>query len=112
MKIDKSFIDDIGMDVCDEDIIKVIIAVASKLSLVTIAEGVETVEQLAFLSLEECDIIQGYFFSKPLSAEQITKYLHDSGELFKQQFEQLNFAVKSVKDNTGLILAANKSANK
>lgn len=89
MKIDKSFIEDIGTDECDEDIIKIIIAVAQKLSLVTVAEGVETVEQLRFLSNENCDFIQGYFFSKPVSAEKMLHNLKNSKNLFDKQFIEL-----------------------
>ncbi|EPJ53667.1 MAG: hypothetical protein OFPI_09850 [Osedax symbiont Rs2] len=88
LKIDRSFIQDIGVDQCDEDIIKVIIAIAKKMSLEVVAEGVETVEQLAFLSGEVCDIIQGYYFSKPLAAETFLSYLQQHEQLFESEFKE------------------------
>ena len=87
LKIDRSFIQDIGVDQCDEDITKVIIAIAKKLTLELVAEGVETVEQLEFLAAEGCDIIQGYYFSKPLHPDKIITYLQHNKNLFKKEFE-------------------------
>jgi len=87
LKIDRSFIQDIGIDQCDEDITKVIITIAKKLSLELVAEGVETMEQLAFLSGEDCDNIQGYYFSKPITAEQLLSYLQDNKNLFEEKFD-------------------------
>jgi diguanylate cyclase (GGDEF)-like protein len=88
LKIDRSFIQDIGIDPCDEDITKVIMAIAKKMSLDLVAEGAETVEQLAFLSAEDCDIIQGYYFSKPVSPEQLFSYLQDNENLFEEKFKE------------------------
>ena len=88
LKIDRSFIQDIGVDQCDEDITKVIIAIAKKLSLELVAEGVETVEQLAFLSSEDCDIIQGYYFSKPLPPEEFLNCLKQNEHLFEKEFKE------------------------
>jgi EAL domain-containing protein (putative c-di-GMP-specific phosphodiesterase class I) len=51
---------------------------ASELGLRTIAEGVETAEQLAFLRLKGCEEVQGYYFSKPLPAEQFAAYVKES----------------------------------
>jgi len=87
LKIDRSFIQDIGNDDCDEEIIKIVIAVAKKMSLELVAEGVETKEQLAFLFNEECDVIQGFYFSKPVTAESFVKYLENSDSLFVSQFD-------------------------
>jgi len=87
IKIDRSFIQDIGIDECDEDITKVIIAIAKKLNLALVAEGVETVEQLIFLSAEDCDIIQGYYFSKPVTPEKLFSYLQDNDDLFNEKFK-------------------------
>ncbi|MCJ8339119.1 MAG: EAL domain-containing protein [Pseudomonadales bacterium] len=88
LKIDRSFIQDIGVDQCDEDITKVIIAIAKKLTLELVAEGVETVEQLEFLAAEGCDIIQGYYFSKPLHPDKIITYLQHNKNLFEKEFEE------------------------
>lgn len=65
LKIDKSFIEGIGVDKKSEYIIKTIINLSHNLDIKVVAEGVETKEQLNFLKDCDCDIIQGYFFSKP-----------------------------------------------
>ena len=67
-----------------------IISIAKKLSLALVAEGVETVEQLAFLANEDCDVIQGYYFSKPISAEQILDFLLVNEHVFDKAFSQYN----------------------
>lgn len=76
LKIDKSFIDDIGKNKSAEVIIKAIINLALTLDLEVTAEGVETMEQLNFLKKNKCTIIQGYYFSKPLNAFDMTAYLN------------------------------------
>ena len=69
LKIDRSFIKDIPHDSDDMAIVKSIIALAKSLHLNIIAEGVETLEQKNFLLDEGCDVIQGYFYSKPVSED-------------------------------------------
>ncbi|MBC2695791.1 MAG: EAL domain-containing protein [Desulfobacteraceae bacterium] len=71
LKIDQSFIKDIMMDPNDQAITKATIGLARGLGLTTIAEGVETEEQLTFLRKQGCDQIQGYFFSKPVPTEKV-----------------------------------------
>ncbi len=70
LKIDQSFVRDISTDAEDKAIVSAIIQMARSLGLKTIAEGVETSGQLAFLKEQQCDEVQGYYYSKPLSAEQ------------------------------------------
>jgi len=75
LKIDQSFVRDILDDRNDADIVGSIIAMAHQLGLMVIAEGVETKEQLAFLEERHCDEVQGYYFSKPVPPDQITRLL-------------------------------------
>ena len=80
MKIDQSFIADIGHDKSDEAIIKAIISLAKALGQQVIAEGVETQEQMDFLRENHCHEIQGYLYSKPLSAKDMTAFLQQVSE--------------------------------
>ncbi|OCA92134.1 diguanylate cyclase [Bacillus wudalianchiensis] len=73
LKIDKSFIQDIEEGSDDNKIITTIIAMAHNLKVNVIAEGVETAEQLQFLQQQQCNEVQGYLFSKPLSVEEFYK---------------------------------------
>jgi EAL domain-containing protein (putative c-di-GMP-specific phosphodiesterase class I) len=74
LKIDQSFVRDITDDLGDRAIVTAIINMASSLGLQTIAEGVETASQLNFLRLQGCNEVQGYYFSKPLTAKQFEAF--------------------------------------
>lgn len=79
VKIDKSFIDDIGIDNRNECIIEKIIELSHALNLKVVAEGVENKEQVEYLERVQCDILQGYYFSKPLEYNELlqkTNVLH------------------------------------
>jgi EAL domain-containing protein (putative c-di-GMP-specific phosphodiesterase class I) len=68
LKIDRSFVQDIGSAGDDATIVKTIIALGHNLGLKVVAEGVETAEQLEFLRHNACDEIQGYYVGKPMPA--------------------------------------------
>ncbi|WP_288142296.1 EAL domain-containing protein [Mesorhizobium sp.] len=78
LKIDKSFINDIAADENDQAVASAVISLGQNLNLRVIAEGVETDDQVAFLRKNNCDEMQGYHFSEPVSAPDIEKML--SGE--------------------------------
>ena len=74
LKIDKSFIDGLPFDTDDVAIAKTIINLAKNLNLKVIAEGVETQKQNNFLVENGCDLIQGYLYSKPISADKMREF--------------------------------------
>ncbi|MBJ7314366.1 putative bifunctional diguanylate cyclase/phosphodiesterase [Rugamonas sp. CCM 8940] len=78
LKIDRSFTTGIPGDANDCAIASTIISIAQQLKHKVIAEGVETVEQLAFLKSSGCDEVQGYLFSRPLTAEAFERALREN----------------------------------
>jgi EAL domain-containing protein (putative c-di-GMP-specific phosphodiesterase class I) len=91
IKIDMSFVQGIGKDHNDEEIIKAIITLANSLGLKTIAEGVETNEQVSFLKEYKCGLMQGYYFSRPLSSEDATQFLKD--KLSEDRLEEPQYSI-------------------
>ncbi|MDH5749198.1 MAG: EAL domain-containing protein [Rhodospirillales bacterium] len=83
LKIDRSFIRDMTVDPEDASLVAAISAMAKSLKLKVIAEGVETKEQLDYLRSLGCDLIQGYFFSRPLPAEDFVKFLQKGDEVWR-----------------------------
>lgn len=73
LKIDRAFISDITQNPEDAAIVRAILAMAHSLRLKVVAEGVETEKQLRFLREVGCDEVQGYFFAKPLPAEEFAR---------------------------------------
>ena len=74
LKIDRSFVRDITTDKNDADMIKSIIALGHCMGLKVLAEGVETEEQLNYLKEHGCDEVQGYYYSRPVTAEGIEAF--------------------------------------
>ncbi len=74
VKIDRAFIKDTPANIDDVAIAKTIVAMAQALNLSTVAEGVETAEQLELMKTLGCDQIQGYYFSRPLAADDFLDF--------------------------------------
>ncbi|NMH59468.1 EAL domain-containing protein [Alteromonas ponticola] len=81
LKIDKAFIDDIAESSVDRHMAAAIINIAHNLGLKVVAEGVEQEKQLSILRRYECEMIQGYLYSKPLNAERFEKLLRENQQL-------------------------------
>jgi diguanylate cyclase (GGDEF)-like protein/PAS domain S-box-containing protein len=78
IKVDKSFVDNIPMDNNNMQISKAIVALSKSLGYNTVAEGIETKEQEEFLLSLDCEIGQGYLFSRPLDFENAVKFLKEN----------------------------------
>jgi EAL domain-containing protein (putative c-di-GMP-specific phosphodiesterase class I) len=81
LKVDQSFVRDITVNPDDAAIVASIISLAHSLRLQVVAEGVETAEQLDYLQGNDCDVMQGYHFSRPLPIEQFEQMLLDGKSL-------------------------------
>jgi len=81
IKIDKSFVQDLLEDEDDATIVRAIIQLGKSLGMQVIAEGVETVEQEAYIIAQGCNEGQGYLYSKPLPARELTTYLKQARRL-------------------------------
>ena len=80
LKIDRSFVSQVMESPEAAEIVRSIISLAQNMKIKVIAEGVETREQLEFLIDHECDEIQGYFFSPPISFDEFKRMLPQSGQ--------------------------------
>ncbi|BCO31885.1 hypothetical protein TspCOW1_19880 [Thiohalobacter sp. COW1] len=81
LKIDQSFVRDIGTDTSSEAISRAVIGLARSLELETVAEGIEDETQLVFLCREGCSIGQGYLFSRPLPADALIRDWRPSAQV-------------------------------
>jgi EAL domain-containing protein (putative c-di-GMP-specific phosphodiesterase class I) len=75
LKIDQSFVRQIATAPNETTIVTAVISMGRSLNLRVVAEGVETQEELAFLQAHECDEAQGYYFSRPVAAQQFAELL-------------------------------------
>ena len=75
LKIDRSFVRDMARDSRDMMLVGSIIGIAHSLGLTVVAEGIEEMDQMTILTVQECDEIQGYLIAKPMSAEQVKIFL-------------------------------------
>ncbi len=92
IKIDRSFVIDIGLSESTESIIQAILVMSASLGLVNVAEGIETVEQMAFFEGTQCDTLQGYMFSKPLPEADIDIMFSGNKPALYLELSQLNQA--------------------
>lgn len=76
VKIDKSFVQELGQSADAEHIIRAIISLAHSLQISVVAEGVETESQLEFLRQQHCDEIQGYYFARPMPWNDLVQFLN------------------------------------
>ena len=77
LKIDRSFVAGLPDNPDDVSLVKAILAMAKGLDLKVVAEGVETQEQLSFITAQGCDFAQGYFFAKPVDEKAYRRYLEN-----------------------------------
>lgn len=80
VKIDKSFVQDLGNSADAEHIIRAIISLAHSLQISVVAEGVETEGQLEFLRQQHCDEIQGYYYARPMPWSDLVQFLRSRGQ--------------------------------
>jgi diguanylate cyclase (GGDEF)-like protein/PAS domain S-box-containing protein len=78
LKIDQCFVRDITTNPSDAAIVRAIVSLAHSLDLEIVAEGVETIEQMALLRAEGCDYLQGFYFAEPMAAKNLLAYLGEN----------------------------------
>ena len=105
IKIDQGFVRDITDDPDDKAIVGAIISMARSLGIQTIAEGVETEAQLDYLREEGCNEVQGYLFSKPMTADTFESYITEaaSNAFVTSRFSTGRIAPK--RESTGTVMA-------
>ncbi|NMM37760.1 MAG: EAL domain-containing protein [Glaciimonas sp.] len=90
LKIDKAFVTGIATKKSEKEIVRLIIALAKTLALDIVAEGVETQEQVTELIKLGCDIVQGFLFSPPISAQEVEKWFATPGLRHTKIMPKLN----------------------
>jgi EAL domain-containing protein (putative c-di-GMP-specific phosphodiesterase class I) len=100
LKIDQSFVRRITTSVQDSAIVIAIISMARSLNLLVVAEGVETIKELAFLQTNLCDEVQGYYFSRPVPADQFAN-LREHGLLATVASQELERRIAALELEIG-----------
>ena len=85
LKLDRAFFHDLHSNKA-RNVLRCIAGLAASLDIVLVAEGIETEEQIRFLKMLRCDIVQGYYFSKPLSEEMFEKWMVESVDSLKKHY--------------------------
>ncbi|HEX9986158.1 MAG TPA: EAL domain-containing protein [Thermoanaerobaculia bacterium] len=88
LKLDQAFVHDITSDTADAAIVSAVIAMAHSLELTVVAEGVETAEQLEMLRQKDCDLIQGFYYSRPIPAGELEELLQRERRLNREPAAQ------------------------
>ena len=91
LKIDKSFVNEIPNNANDNAVISAVISLGHNLNMKIIAEGVENADQIEFLRAQKCDEMQGYYFSKPISARDIGTLLGGNPKTLDSLMGRTNF---------------------
>jgi len=99
LKIDRSFINDVATDSNDAAIAKSIISLAHNMGLKVVAEGVEDKHQMEWLRARGCDQAQGYYYSRPVSAQQMEQHLVKGRFVSQANVVQLSLPVVSKVDS-------------
>jgi diguanylate cyclase (GGDEF)-like protein len=73
LKVDRSFVREIGINPTANALIQSVVSLGDAMNLAVVAEGIENAEQLALLRLVQCEFIQGFFISKPITADEVTR---------------------------------------
>jgi EAL domain-containing protein (putative c-di-GMP-specific phosphodiesterase class I) len=96
LKIDRSFITGLPSNENDASITKAIITMAHSLGLKVVAEGVENQQQLTFLAENGCDEAQGFLFSRPVSAREVTQHIEAPRQLTAHSSDELQDDGKAI----------------
>jgi predicted signal transduction protein with EAL and GGDEF domain len=79
LKVDRSFVREIGVNPTANALIQAVVSIGDAMELAVVAEGIENEEQLSLLRLLQCEFIQGFYLSRPITAEQVTALLEGAG---------------------------------
>jgi EAL domain-containing protein (putative c-di-GMP-specific phosphodiesterase class I) len=79
LKVDRSFVRDVGINPTANALIQSLVSLGDAMDLSVIAEGIENEEQLRLLRLVQCEYLQGFYISKPISADEMTALLSEAG---------------------------------